>query len=237
MLDKRYESAAEALADVRDGSTILVGGFGGSGLPSTLINALADTGATGLTIVSNNVGAVGGGVATLISNHQVTKIICTFPVGPHAADLVEQINAGKVEVELVPQGTLAERIRAGGAGIPAFFTPTGAHTELAAGKEARIYNGREHLLEEAIVGDFALIKADRADRWGNLTYRRAQRNFNAVMATAAGVTVAEYSSFVELGDIEPEAIVTPSLFVGRLVHVPVEPQAGSLPAAVNGDAA
>lgn len=237
MIDKRFNSATEALHDVRDGSTILVGGFGGSGLPSTLIHALADKGATGLTIVSNNVGAVGGGVAELISNHQVAKIICTFPVGPHAAQLIEQINAGEVEVELVPQGTLAERIRAGGAGIPAFFTPTGAHTELAAGKETRPYNGREHLLEEAIIGDYSLIKADQADRWGNLTYRKAQRNFNAVMATAADVTVVEYNSFVELGEIEPEVIVTPSLFVQRLVHVPRTPQSRSQPAFTEGTAA
>jgi 3-oxoadipate CoA-transferase, alpha subunit len=226
MIDKRYASAAEALADLRDGATVLVGGFGGSGLPSTLIQAVEETGAKDLTIVSNNVGAVGGGVASLIHRRQVSRIICTFPVGPHAAELVEQIKTGNVVVELCPQGTLAERIRAGGAGIPAFFTPTGAHTELADGKEARMYNGREHLLETSIQGDFALIKADYADRWGNLTYRKAQRNFNAVMATAAHVTVAEYSAFVGLGERKPEEVVTPSLFVDRLVQVTEDARPG-----------
>lgn len=221
MIDKRFPSAAEALAEVRDGSTVLVGGFGGSGLPVGLIEALASTEARNLTVVSNNVGAVGGGVATLIGNGQVSRIICTFPVGPHAAELVERITAGEVALELCPQGTLAERLRAGGAGIPAFFTPTGAHTELAEGKETRVYNGREHLLETAIVGDLALIKANKADRWGNLVYRKAQRNFNAVMATAAQVTVAEYTELVPLGELRGEEIVTPSLFVDRLVQAPL----------------
>jgi 3-oxoadipate CoA-transferase, alpha subunit len=226
MIDKRYASAAEALADLRDGATVLVGGFGGSGLPSTLIRAVEETGAKDLTVVSNNVGAVGGGVASLIHRRQVSRIICTFPVGPHAAELVEQIKAGDVVVELCPQGTLAERIRAGGAGIPAFFTPTGAHTELAEGKETRVYDGREHLLETSIQGDFALIKADCADRWGNLTYRKAQRNFNAVMAAAAHVTVVEYSTFVDLGERRPEEVVTPSLFVDRLVQVTDDARSG-----------
>jgi 3-oxoadipate CoA-transferase, alpha subunit len=226
MIDKRYAAAREALADLTDGATVLVGGFGGSGLPSTLIQAVEETGARNLTVVSNNVGAVGGGVASLIHRRQISRIICTFPVGPHAAELVEQIKAEEVIVELCPQGTLAERIRAGGAGIPAFFTPTGAHTELAEGKEVRMFNGREHLLEMSIRGDYALIKADCADRWGNLTYRKAQRNFNAVMATAANITVAEYSTFVDLGVRKPEEVVTPSLFVDRLVQVTDDAQAG-----------
>lgn len=217
MIQKKYENAAKAVADIHDGATLLVGGFGGSGLPSHLIEALVEQGAKDLTVVSNNIGAVSDGVAALISNNQVKKIICSFPVGPHADDLIARLEKGTIELEISPQGTLAERIRAGGAGIPAFYTPTAAHTELGEGKETREYNGRLHVLEDAIVGDFAFIKAHRADRWGNLVYNKTQRNFNPVMATAAKTTIAEVDEIVELGGIDPEDIVTQSIFVHRLV--------------------
>ena len=223
MINKLYSSAAEALADVTGGSTVLVGGFGGSGLPLHLVEALADQGARELTLVSNNVGAAGEGIAVLIKNRQVRKVICSFPQGRHAEHFLEMYRAGQIEIELIPQGTLAERIRAGGAGIPAFFTPAGAETEVAEGKEVRVFDGRPHLLEHAIEADYALIKAYRADRWGNLTYRKAQRNFNVVMAAAARTTVAEVNEVLELGELDPEEVVTPSIFVHRLVQVPYEP--------------
>jgi 3-oxoadipate CoA-transferase, alpha subunit len=219
MIQKKFENTAKAVADIKDGATLLVGGFGGSGLPSHLIAALVEQGAKNLTVVSNNIGAVSDGVAALISNNQVKKIICSFPVGPHADDLIARLQKGTIELEISPQGTLAERIRAGGAGIPAFYTPTAAHTELGEGKESRVYNDRLHVLENAIVGDYAFIKAHKADRWGNLVYRKTQRNFNPVMATAAKITVAEVDEIVELGELDPEAIVTPSVFVHRLVKL------------------
>ena len=224
MIQKKYENAAQAVADMQDGATLLVGGFGGSGLPSHLIAALVEQGAKDLTVVSNNIGAVSDGVAALISNNQVRKIICSFPVGPHAEDLIERLQKGTIELEIAPQGTLAERIRAGGAGVPAFYTPTGVHTELGEGKETRVFNDRLHILEHAIKGDYAFIKADRADRWGNLVYRKTQRNFNPVMATAATITIAEVSEIVEVGEIDPETIVTPSVFVHRLVKVDAQPE-------------
>ncbi|MFS0780168.1 3-oxoacid CoA-transferase subunit A [Bacillus sp. 1P06AnD] len=219
MIQKKYENADQAVADMRDGATLLVGGFGGSGLPSHLVAALTNQGAKGLTVVSNNIGAVSDGVAALISNNQVSKIICSFPVGPHADELIKRMDDGHIELEINPQGTLAERIRAGGAGIPAFYTPTAAHTELGEGKETRDYNGRLHLLEHAITGDYAFIKAHRADRWGNLIYRKTQRNFNPVMATAAKITIAEVDEIVEIGGIDPESIITPSIYVHRLVEI------------------
>jgi 3-oxoadipate CoA-transferase alpha subunit len=224
MIQKKFENAAQAVADMQDGATLLVGGFGGSGLPSYLVAALVEQGAKDLTVVSNNIGAVSDGVAALISNNQVRKIICSFPVGPHADDLIERLEKGTIELEIAPQGTLAERIRAGGAGVPAFYTPTGAHTELGEGKETREFNGRLHIMEHAITGDYAFIKAHRADRWGNLVYRKTQRNFNPVMATAARTTIAEVSEIVEVGEIDPEAIVTPSVFVHRLVKVDLQPE-------------
>ena len=218
MIQKKFENVAEAVADIKDGATLLVGGFGGSGLPSHLIAALSRTWSKDLTVVSNNIGAVSDGVAALISNNQVRKIICSFPVGPHADDLIERLQKGTIELEIVPQGTLAERIRAGGAGIPAFYTPTAAQTELGEGKETREFNDRVYLLEHAIVGDYAFVRAYRADRWGNLVYRKAQRNFNPVMATAAKITIAEVDEIVEVGEIDPETIVTPSVYVHRLVQ-------------------
>ena len=219
MIQKKFESAAQAVRDMRDGATILVGGFGGSGLPSQLVAALVKQGAKDLTVVSNNIGAVSERVAALISNNQVKKIICSFPVGPHADDLIERLQKGTIELEIVPQGTLAERIRAGGAGVPAFYTPTAVDTELGEGKETRAFNGREYVLEHAIVGDFAFIKGQKADRWGNIVYYKTQRNFNPVMATAARVTIAEVNDIVEVGQLDPESIITPSIFVHRLVQV------------------
>lgn len=222
MIQKQYENVAQSIADIQDGATLLVGGFGGSGLPLNLIAALTEKGTKDLTVVSNNIGAVSDGVASLISNNQVKKIICSFPVGPHAEDLVERLQKGTIELEIVPQGTLAERIRAGGAGIPAFYTPTGVQTELGEGKETRDFNGREYLLEHAIVGDYAFVRAHRADRWGNLVYRKTQRNFNPVMATAAKITIAEVDEIVEIGQIDPETIVTQSVYVHRLVQLESE---------------
>jgi 3-oxoadipate CoA-transferase, alpha subunit len=222
MIQKRFENTAKAVADIHDGATLLVGGFGGSGLPSHLIAALVDQGAKDLTVVSNNIGAVSEGVAALISNNQVKKIICSFPVGPHADDLIARLQNGTIELEISPQGTLAERIRAGGAGIPAFFTPTAAHTELGEGKETRMYNGRLHVLEQAIIGDYAFIKGYRADRWGNLVYNKTQRNFNPVMATAAKITIAEVDEIVEVGELDPENIATQSVYVHRLVKLEAE---------------
>ncbi|WP_342431301.1 3-oxoacid CoA-transferase subunit A [Neobacillus sp. FSL H8-0543] len=219
MIQKRFENTAKAVADVHDGATLLVGGFGGSGLPSQLIAALVVQGAKNLTVVSNNIGAVSDGVAALISNNQVKKIICSFPVGPHADDLIARLQKNTIELEIAPQGTLAERIRAGGAGIPAFYTPTAAHTELGEGKESRVFNGRLHILEHAITGDFAFIKGHQADRWGNLVYNKTQRNFNPVMATAARITIAEVDEIVEVGGLDPENIATPSVFVHRLVKL------------------
>ncbi|TDL66756.1 3-oxoacid CoA-transferase subunit A [Rhodococcus qingshengii] len=222
MIQKNYENTAKAIADIHDGATLLVGGFGGSGLPSHLIAALVEQGAKNLTVVSNNIGAVSDGVAALISNNQVKKIICSFPVGPHADDLIARLQNGTIELEIAPQGTLAERIRAGGAGVPAFYTPTAAHTELGEGKETRIFNGRLHVLEQAIIGDFAFIKGHKADRWGNLVYNKTQRNFNPVMATAAKITIAEVDEIVEVGELDPENIATPSVYVHRLIKL--EPQ-------------
>jgi 3-oxoadipate CoA-transferase, alpha subunit len=222
MIQKKYENTAKAIADIHDGATLLVGGFGGSGLPSHLIAVLVEQGAKNLTVVSNNIGAVSDGVAALISNNQVKKIICSFPVGPHADDLIARLQNGTIELEIAPQGTLAERIRAGGAGVPAFYTPTAAHTELGEGKETRMFNGRLHVLEHAIIGDFAFIKGYKADRWGNLVYNKTQRNFNPVMATAAKITIAEVDEIVEVGELDPENIATPSVFVHRLIKL--EPQ-------------
>jgi 3-oxoadipate CoA-transferase, alpha subunit len=222
MIQKRFENTAKAVSDIHDGATLLVGGFGGSGLPSHLIAALVEQGAKNLTVVSNNIGAVSDGVASLISNNQVNKIICSFPVGPHADDLIARLQNGSIELEISPQGTLAERIRAGGAGIPAFYTPTAAQTELGEGKETRTFNGRVHVLEQAIIGDYAFIKGHKADRWGNLVYNKTQRNFNPVMATAARITIAEVDEIVEVGELDPENIATPSVYVHRLVKLEPE---------------
>lgn len=220
MINKFCPSLAAAVADVHDGATVMISGFGGAGLPTDLIDALLEQGAKGLTIVSNNAGSKGAGISKLVAAGRVAKVICSFPRQPGSNAFDDLYRAGKLALELVPQGTLAERIRAAGAGIGAFFTPTAAGTELAQGKETRVINGVEHLLEYPIPADFALIKADRADRWGNLVYRRTGRNFGPLMATAARCTVVQVNRFVELGEIDPETVVTPGIFVQRIALAP-----------------
>ena len=237
MIDKIAASVAEALADVPDGATVLIGGFGTAGIPAELIDGLIAQGARELTLVCNNAGNGEHGIAALLQAARVRKIICSFPrqADSHVFDALYR--ARKVELELVPQGNLAERLRAAGAGVGAFFTPTGFGTELAKNpdgspKETRRIDGREYVLEYPIHGDLALIKAERGDRWGNLTYRQAARNFGPVMATAARRTVASVHEIVALGQLDPEAIVTPGIFVRQIVRVPrVATQAGGFRAA------
>jgi 3-oxoadipate CoA-transferase alpha subunit len=232
MINKIAASVAEALADVKDGATVLVGGFGTAGIPNELIDGLLAQGAKDLTVVNNNAGNGDAGLAALLKAGRVRKIICSFPrqADSHVFDALYR--AGKLELELVPQGNLAERIRAAGAGIGAFFTPTGFGTELARNadgspKETREINGRSYVLEYPIHGDLALIKAERGDRWGNLTYRMAARNFGPVMATAARRTVATVHEIQALGTLDPESIVTPGIFVSCIVKVDrVATQAG-----------
>jgi 3-oxoadipate CoA-transferase alpha subunit len=207
----------DAVADIADGATIMVSGFGGAGLPTALLDALVEQGTKNLTIISNNAGSGGVGIARLVLAGQVRKVICSFPRQPGSTAFDDLYRAGKMELELVPQGTLAERIRAGGAGIGAFYTPTGAGTELAAGKESRVINGVPHVLEYPIHADYALIKAKLGDRWGNLTYHLSGRNFGPLMATAARCTIAQVRQVVELGGIDPEVIVTPGIYVNRVV--------------------
>ena len=220
MVNKIVPSAEAALADVRDGSTILMGGFGGAGVPAELIDALIAQGARELTIVNNNAGNAEFGVAALLKAGRVRKIVCSYPrqTDSHVFDALYR--AGKIELELVPQGTLSERMRAAGAGIGAFYTPTGYGTELAKGKETRVIDGRHYVLEYPIRGEVALIKAERGDRWGNLVYRKSARNFGPTMASAAKCTVAQVYETVELGALDPECIVTPGIFVTRVVKVP-----------------
>ena len=223
MIDKRFETPAAALADVPDGATIMIGGFGTAGLPDELIDALIAQGARDLVIVNNNAGNGDTGLAALLAAGRVRKIICSFPRQADSWHFDRLYRAGKIELELVPQGNLAERIRAAGAGIGGFFTPTGYGTELAKGKETRLIDGRWHVLETPIHADFALIKAERGDRWGNLTYRKTARNFGPIMAMAARTTVATVHELVALGALDPEAVVTPGLFVQRVVAVPRKP--------------
>jgi 3-oxoadipate CoA-transferase alpha subunit len=214
--------ADEAVAGIEDGDTVLVGGFGTAGQPVELIDALIRTGARDLTVVNNNAGQGDHGLAALLAGGRVAKVICSFPRQSDSYVFDELYRAGKVELELVPQGNLAERLRAAGAGIGGFFTPTGVGTPLAEGKEQRTIDGREYLLEYPIRGDFALIKAHRADPMGNLVYRRTARNFGPVMATAATTTVAQVRTVVELGALDPEVVVTPGIFVNRVVAIPAE---------------
>jgi 3-oxoadipate CoA-transferase, alpha subunit len=221
MIDKRVQSAAQALQGVKNGSTVLVGGFGQVGHPLALIDGLIEVGATDLTIVSNNAGMKTFGMPRLMKLGRVRKIICSFP--RTAAVFSELYAAGKLELEIVPQGTLAERIRAAGAGIGGFFTPTGYGTLLAEGKETREIDGRHYVFEHALKGDVALIEGWEGDRWGNLTFRGSGQNFNPVMATAADLTVAQVQRVVDLGDIAPGAVTVPGIFVNRLVAVPYEP--------------
>jgi 3-oxoadipate CoA-transferase alpha subunit len=219
MIDKIVASAAEAVADVPDGATVMIGGFGTAGLPDALTDALIAQGARELTIVNNNAGNGDAGLAALIGAGRVRKIICSFPRQSDSWHFDRAWREGRIELELVPQGNLAERIRAAGAGIGGFFTPTGYGTELARAKETRFLDGRWQVFETPIHADYALIKAERGDRWGNLTYRMTARNFGPVMAMAARVTIASVHEIVELGALDPEAVVTPGLFVQRVVQV------------------
>jgi 3-oxoadipate CoA-transferase, alpha subunit len=220
MIDKFVASVAEAVSDVPDGATIMMGGFGQAGMPAELIDALIAHGARDLTIVNNNAGNGDTGLAALLATRRVRKIICSFPRQTDSWVFDALYRSGDVELELVPQGNLAERIRAAGAGIGAFFTPTGYGTLLAQGKETREIDGRQHVLEFPIHADYALIKADRADRFGNLVYRKTARNFGPIMASAARCTIAQVRAKVDLGELDPEAIVTPGIFVHRVVEVP-----------------
>ena len=219
MIDKRIPSVAEAVADVFDGATVMIGGFGEAGSPIELIHALIDQGATGLTVVNNNTGSGEVGLAALIKAGRVAKMICSYPRSLNSTVFPELYRAGEIELELVPQGTLAERIRAGGAGIPAFFTPTAAGTELAEGKEAREFDGRPCILETALTADYAILRAAEADRFGNLRFRGSQSNFGPAMATAAKIAVAEVAAFRE-APLEPEEIGLSGVFVQRVVHLP-----------------
>ncbi|WP_394843577.1 3-oxoacid CoA-transferase subunit A [Pendulispora brunnea] len=223
MIDKRVSSIQEAVAGIQDGATVLVGGFGSVGQPNALIDALIEQGARELTIVSNNAGTGHVGLARLMELGRVRRILCSFPRSAGSVVFEELYRQGKIELEIVPQGTLAERIRAAGAGIGAFYTPTAYGTRLAQGKETRIIDGRPHVLEYALSADVALVEAWQADRWGNLTFRETGRNFNAVMATAAKLTIVQTHHIVELGTLDPEAIVTPGVYVHRVIHIPVAP--------------
>lgn len=232
MINKISASIAEAMSGIQDGATVLVGGFGTAGIPNELIDGLIEQGARDLTVVNNNAGNGDTGLAALLKTGRVRKIICSFPRQADSWVFDELYRAGKIELELVPQGNLAERLRAAGAGVGAFFTPTGFGTELAKHadgtlKETRYINGKDYVLEYPIYGDVALIKAEAGDRWGNLIYRKAARNFGPVMATAAKRTIATVHEIVELGQIDPEHIVTPGIFVSQIVQIErVATQAG-----------
>jgi 3-oxoadipate CoA-transferase, alpha subunit len=220
MINKIVQSMAEAMAGIGDGAVVLLGGFGSIGQPNALIDGLIEHGAKDLTVVSNNAGVGRIGLARLLELGRVRKIICSYPRSVDPTAFEELYRAGKIEVEIVPQGTLAERMRAAGAGIPAFFTATAVGTKLAAGKEQREIAGRHYLLEQALAGDVALIEAWEADRWGNLTYRSSARNFNPVMAMAATLTIAQAQHIVDLGALDPEKIATAGIYVNRVLHVP-----------------
>ena len=219
MIDKIAASVADALAGVKDGSTVLIGGFGTAGIPNELIDGLIAQGAKDLTVVNNNAGNGDTGLAALLKTGRVRKIVCSFPRQADSHVFDGLYRSGRIELELVPQGNLAERIRAAGAGIGAFFTPTGFGTDLAKGKETREIDGRNYVLEHPIYGDVALIKAERGDRWGNLMFRKAARNFGPVMAMGAKMTIASVHEIAELGDLEPEAVVTPGIFVSKIVKI------------------
>jgi len=236
MIDKTIASAAAALTGLADGTTIMISGFGGSGQPNALIDALIETGARELTLVNNNAGNGETGIAALLKAGRVRKVICSFPRQADSHVFQALYKAGKIELELVPQGNLAERIRAAGAGIGAFFTPTAYGTPLADGKETRSINGRMHVLEYPIHAELALVKALKGDRWGNLVYRKAARNFGPVMATAAKKTIAQVDEIVPLGALDPEHIVTPGIFVTHLVEVGDTVLRGPQPASAPSDA-
>jgi 3-oxoadipate CoA-transferase alpha subunit len=220
VINKIVQTMAEAMAGIRDGSVVLIGGFGSIGQPNALIEGLIEQGAKDLTVVANNSGVGYVGLAALLNTGRVRKIVCSFPRTADPVVFERLWREGKIELEVVPQGTMAERMRAAGAGIPAFFTPTAVGTMLAAGKEERQFGGKPYILEEALSGDVALVEAWEADRWGNLTYNSSARNFNPVMATAAKLTIAQSQHIVELGELDPEKIATPGIFVDRVLHVP-----------------
>ena len=219
MINKQVTSLVESVSDIFDGSTVMIGGFGEAGSPIELIHALIDNGAKNLTVVSNNTGSGHVGLAALIENKQVKKMICSFPRTANSMVFPELYRDGKIELELVPQGTLAERIRAGGAGIPAFFTPTSVDTSLAIGKESRIINGIENVLEYAIKADYSLVKCHKADRYGNLIYHATARNFGPIMCSAANITIVQSKQIVEVGKLNPEEIITPGIFVERVIEI------------------
>lgn len=220
MIDKTCFSVTEAVADIPDGATVMVGGFGASGSPIELLHALIDQGATDLTVINNNTGNGDVGLAALIGNGQVRKMICSFPRSSQSRVFPKMYKAGKIELDIVPQGTLAERIRSGGAGIPAFFTPTTVGTILAEGKESRQFDGRNFVMERWLKADFALIKCEVADQIGNLTYNKTARNFSPLMCMAASTTIVQARRLVARGEMDPEYVVTPGIFVDRIVEVP-----------------
>ena len=219
IIDKRVPTLADAVQGISDGAVVAISGFGEAGNPTELVHALVEQGASDLTVVNNNAGTGQLGLAKLLAAGQVSKVICSFPRSAKSVVFQDLYKAGKIELEVVPQGTLAERLRASGAGIGGFFTPTSASTPLAEGKETRVIDGKDHVLELPIRADVALIKADKADPWGNLTYRKAARNFAPNMAMAATLTIVQARVIVGLGDIDPEQVVTPSIFVDRIVEV------------------
>ena len=219
MIDKQVDTIDAALSGIEDGSTILVSGFGNAGSPIRLLEALIDQGAANLTIVSNNAGEGEFGLAALMKAGRVTKVICSYPRSAGSIIFEELYDQGKIELEVVPQGTLSERMRAAGAGIGGFFTPTSAGTLLGANKETREIEGKLHVLETPLKGDVALVKADAGDRWGNLTYNKSARNFGPTMAMAAKLTIAEVKTIKELGEISPEHVVTPGIFVDRVIKL------------------
>jgi len=219
VIDKTLASCRDAVADIHDGATVMIGGFGTAGMPDELIDALIDQGARELTIVNNNAGNGDTGLAALIARRRVRKVVCSFPRQTDSHHFDAAFHAGQIELELVPQGNLAARIQAAGAGLGAIFTPTGFGTELAAGKETREIDGRQYVLEYPIRADFALVKAYQGDRWGNLVYRKTARNFGPIMAMAAATTIVQVAQVVELGALDPESVVTPGIFVQRVVAV------------------
>ena len=219
MIDKRVATPTEAVADIFDGATVMIGGFGEAGSPIELVHALIDQGAQDLTVVNNNTGSGEAGLAALIKAERVAKMICSFPRSANSTVFPDLYRRGRISLELVPQGTLAERIRAGGAGIPAFYTPTSVGTPLEDGKERRTFGDRDYVLEHGLKADFALIKCKRADRHGNLVYNRTARNFSPLMAMAGRTTIVQTADLVEPGELDPEVIVTPGIFVQRVVVV------------------
>ena len=219
MINKLVPSISDAVKDVKDGSVIMISGFGEAGSPIELIHALIDQGAKDLTIVSNNTGSGHVGIASLIEHRQVRKMICSFPRTTNSVVFPELYSKGEIELELVPQGTLAERIRAGGAGIPAFYTPTSVGTPLEEGKEKRVFDGQTYVMEHGIKADYSLVKCEAADRYGNLVYNKTARNFGPIMCTAAETAIVQARRIVELGELDPEAVVTPGIFVQRIVEI------------------